>query len=100
MQNHQQVGRAFRHRFEGPFWRRVFLGGIRNLPQSVQRASMPMWAAIFYTLVPQARRIAERNLERIAGPLPTTQAKLRSFRLFVNYSQAITNMYALHLGQD
>ena len=98
MQN--QAGRAFRHRFEGPFWRRVFLGGVRNIPQGLQRASMPMWAGIFYALVPGARRIAEQNLERIAGPLPTTQAKLRSFRLFVNYAQAITNMYAMHLGQN
>jgi KDO2-lipid IV(A) lauroyltransferase len=99
MNKQQQVGRAFRHHFEGPFWRRVFLGGIRNLPQSIQRASMPMWAGIFYTLVPAARRIAEQNLARIDGALPPAQAKLRSFRLFVNYSQAITNMYALHLGQ-
>jgi KDO2-lipid IV(A) lauroyltransferase len=98
MQN--QVGRSFRHRFEGPFWRRVFLGGVRNIPQSLQRASMPMWAGIFYTLVPRARRIAEQNLERIAGPLPPAAEKLRSFRLFVNYSQAITNMYAMHLGQE
>jgi len=99
MQNREQAGRAFRHRFEGPFWRRVFLGGIRNIPQSLQRASMPMWAGIFYALVPKARRIAEQNLERIAGPLPRPLAKLRSFRLFVNYAQAITNMYAIHLGQ-
>ena len=99
MQNPQQAGRAFRHRFEGPFWRRVFLGGIRNIPQPLQRASMPLWAGIFYTLVPSARRIAEKNLTRIDGPLPPAQAKLRSFRLFVNYSQAITNMYAIHLGQ-
>jgi lauroyl/myristoyl acyltransferase len=98
MQN--QVGRAFRHHFEGPFWRRVFLGGVRNIPQSLQRASMPMWAGIFYTLVPRARRIAERNLEIIGGPLPPVEEKLRSFRLFVNYAQAITNMYAMHLGQE
>jgi KDO2-lipid IV(A) lauroyltransferase len=95
----QVAGRAFRHRFEGPFWRRVFLGGVRNIPQPLQRASMPFWAGIFYTLVPSARRIAERNLERLAGPLPPAAAKLRSFRLFVNYAQAITNMYAMHLGQ-
>ena len=100
MQHREQAGRAFRHRFEGPFWRRVFLGGIRNLPQGLQRASMPMWAGIFYALVPKARRIAEQNLLRIAGPLPPAQAKLRSFRLFVNYAQAITNMYAMHLGQQ
>src|SRR4051794_8791113 len=100
MQNHQQSGRSFRHRFEGPFWRKVFLGGIRNIPQGLQRASMPMWAGIFYTLVPRARRIAEQNLQIIGGELPATQEKLRSFRLFVNYAQAITNMYAMHIGQN
>jgi KDO2-lipid IV(A) lauroyltransferase len=98
--HNQQAGRAFRHRFEGPFWRRVFLGGVKNIPQPLQRASMPLWAGIFYTLVPSARRIAEQNLERIAGPLSPALEKLRSFRLFVNYSQAITNMYAMHLGEQ
>jgi KDO2-lipid IV(A) lauroyltransferase len=98
MRSHE-VGRAFRHRFEGPFFRRLFLGGVRHIPQSLQRASMPLWAGIFYALVPSARRIAEQNLERLAGPLPDPQAKLRSFRLFVNYAQAITNLYAMHLGQ-
>ena len=92
-------GRSFRHRFEGPFWRRVFLGGVRHIPQALQHASMPMWAGIFYTLVPRARRIVEQNLERVAGPADAVETKRRSFRLFVNYAQAITNMYALHLGQ-
>ncbi len=99
MHNQQVAGRAFRHRFEGPFWRRVFLAGVRNIPQSVQRASMPLWAGIFYTLVPSARRVVERNLERVLGPTTPGLAKARSFRVFVNYAQAITNMYALHLGQ-
>jgi KDO2-lipid IV(A) lauroyltransferase len=100
MHNQQVAGRAFRHRFEGPFWRRVFLAGVRNIPQSLQRASMPMWAGIFYTLVPSARRIIEQNLERVCGPATPALVKARSFRLFVNYAQAITNMYALHLGQE
>src|SRR5215468_10446130 len=86
----QPVGRSFRHYFEGPFWRRVFLWGVRNLPQELQRRSMPMWAGIFHTLVPSARRAAERNLERVAGPLPRPLAHARSFRLFTNYAQAIT----------
>ena len=33
-----------------------------------------------------------------ARPTPV-DAKARSFRLFVNYAQSITNMYCLHLGQ-
>jgi KDO2-lipid IV(A) lauroyltransferase len=97
--NQQVAGRAFRHRFEGPFWRRVFVWGVRNFPQSLQRNSMPMWAGIFYTLVPKARRAIERNLAQVLGPASPTETKARSFRLFVNYAQAITNMYALHLGQ-
>jgi len=95
----QSLGRAFRHRFEGPFWRRVFLAGLRTLSPAMQRATMPMWAGIFYVLVPRARRIVERNLEQVCGPLPAAAAKARSFRLFVNYAQSITNMYCLHHGQ-
>ena len=60
---------------------------------------MPFWAGIFYVLVPRARRTIEHNLERVAGPAPAVEEKARSFRLFVNYAQAITNMYCLHLGQ-
>ncbi|HZS40243.1 MAG TPA: lysophospholipid acyltransferase family protein [Polyangia bacterium] len=95
----QSLGRAFRHRFEGPFWRRMFLAGVRGLSPAMQRATMPMWAGIFYLLVPRARRIVERNLAQVCGPLPPAQTKARSFRLFVNYAQSITNMYAAHLGQ-
>lgn len=98
MQN-QQAGRAFRHRFEGPFWRQVFLGGVRRIPKDVQRATMPFWASIFWTLVPRARRQVEANLEQICGPASALETKRRSFRLFVNYAQAITNLYAMHLGQ-
>ncbi|HUS65864.1 MAG TPA: lysophospholipid acyltransferase family protein [Kofleriaceae bacterium] len=100
MENQQSAGRAFRHRFEGPFWRRVFLAGLRNIPQRVQRASMPFWASLFWAAVPQARRIIEQNLLQVCGPLSAAQMHVRSLRLFVNYAQAITNMYVLHLGQD
>jgi len=100
MPNQQVAGRAFRHRFEGPFWRRVFLGGVRAMPHSVQRATMPLWAGIFYGLVPRARRAVEQNQLRVCGPAPEVVVKARSFRTFVNYAQAITNMYALHLGQE
>jgi KDO2-lipid IV(A) lauroyltransferase len=95
----QPSGRAFRHRFEGPFWRRVFLAGVRSMPQSVQRASMPMWAGIFYFLVPRARRIVEENLDRVCGPAPEHVRKTRAFRLFVHYAQSVTNMYAAYFGQ-
>ena len=95
----QSAGQAFRHRFEGPFYRRVMMLGIKNFSHPVQRATMPFWAGIFYVLVPKARRAIEHNLERVLGPASTVETRARSFRLFVNYAQSITNMYCLHHGQ-
>ena len=91
---------SYRHRYEGPFWRRLFLVGVRYIPQPLQIASMPLWAGIFYGLVPSARRLVEANLDRVMGYAPPAVRHLRSFRLFVNYAQSITNLYALHLGQE
>jgi KDO2-lipid IV(A) lauroyltransferase len=76
------------------------LAGVRTIPQSLQRASMPLWGGIFHTVVPGARTIVQSNLQQVCGPLPKLAAHARSFRLFVNYAQAIANMYALHLGQS
>jgi KDO2-lipid IV(A) lauroyltransferase len=95
----QAAGRAFRHRFEGPFYRRMMMFGVKNFSHPMQRATMPLWAGIFYVLVPSARRAIERNLERVCGPATPAAVKARSFRLFVNYAQAVTNMYCLHHGQ-
>ncbi len=91
-------GRSFRHRFETPFWRRVMLLGVRGLPPAVQRASMPLWAGIFYGLVPEARRAVERNLEVVLGPRPAVVRHAASFAVFVNYAQAVAHLYALYLG--
>ena len=100
MRSHKQsAAQAFRHRFEGPFYRRIMMWGIRNFSHPMQRATMPFWAGIFYVLVPRARRVIEHNLERVLGPASTVETKARSFRLFVNYAQSITNMYCLHPGQ-
>ena len=73
------------------------LWGIRTIPQPVQLASMPLWAGIFYTLVPKARRTVEANLRRVLGEAPAAVVHARSYRLFVNYAQSIANMYALYL---
>src|SRR4051794_39918920 len=99
---HQQqtAGQAFRHRFEGPFYRRVMMFGIRNFPHPMQRATMPFWAGIFYALVPRARRAIEYNLEQVLGSTTPLELKARSFRLFTNYAQAIANTYCLHDGQS
>lgn len=93
------AGQAFRHRFEGPFYRRVMMFGVKHFSHRLQRATMPFWAGIFFVLVPRARRAVEQNLERALGPASPVATKARSFRLFVNYAQSITNMYCLHHGQ-
>ncbi|MBL9006310.1 MAG: lysophospholipid acyltransferase family protein [Myxococcales bacterium] len=101
-------GRAHRHRFEGPFFRRLMLGGIRHLPPEVKRLSMPLWAGIFYALLPQARRAVEKNLSRVLSDgqpdalSSRLQAHLRfrkkCFELFVNYAQMLADSYSLLLG--
>jgi KDO2-lipid IV(A) lauroyltransferase len=94
----QNGGRALRHHFDSPFFRRMALWGTRNIPEPLQRLSMPLWAGIFYALLPAARRTTERNLARAASGIGPRALRKLSFRLWVNYAQAVTNMYRLHLG--
>jgi len=89
---------SYRHPFEGPLWRRVFLLGVRHLPRPVQAASMPLWAALFFGPLPRVWADTARNLQQLAGPLPAAAAARRCFRLFVNYAQAITDSYRCHVG--
>jgi KDO2-lipid IV(A) lauroyltransferase len=91
-------GRSFRHRFEGPLFRRVFLGGIRTIPPTLQRASMPLWGGLAYALVPSARRAVEANLARVLADAPRAEVRRQARRLFVHYAQSLTDMYAFHLG--
>jgi KDO2-lipid IV(A) lauroyltransferase len=93
-------GRSFRHRFEGPFFRNLMLAGIRCIPRSLQRASLPMWAGIFYAALPEARRAVEGNLRRVLGPASALLERQRSFRLFLNYAQSLTDMYGMYLGRE
>jgi KDO2-lipid IV(A) lauroyltransferase len=92
----QARARALRHPFEGPFFRRLAIGGVRHIPMPLKFATMPLWGGIFHALVPSARRAAERNLEAALGPMSPLELKRRSFRLFTNYAQSIANLYALH----
>lgn len=94
----QTAGRSHRHRFEGPLYRRLMLGGIKHIPPPIKRLTMPFWASIFYTLVPKARRAVESNLENVLGPLSLAERKWRSFRLFWNYAQMLADTYAIHLS--
>jgi lauroyl/myristoyl acyltransferase len=89
-------GRALRHAFEGPFFRRLAIGGVRHIPTPLKFATMPLWGGIFHALVPAARRAAEGNLRAVLGPISSLELHARSFRLFTNYAQSIANLYALH----
>ena len=82
------------------------LGGIRRIPPRVKRLSMPLWAGIFYSLLPGARRAIESNLDHVCGPPSGPAGSLstelerhqRSFRLFCNYAQMLSDTYGMHMG--
>ncbi len=59
---------SLQHRYEGPFYRRLMLGGIKHMPTWLQRLTMPMWGGIFYFLIRKARRAVQRKLEAVLGP--------------------------------
>lgn len=94
----QPPGRSFRHRFEGPFFRRLMLGGIRYIPPAVKRLIVPMWGSLFYAILPTARQAALRNLDQVLGPAPPWTRYRRGLALFHNYAQMLADSYALHQG--
>lgn len=89
---------AFRHRFEGPFFRELMLGGIKHIPSWLQRLTMPLWGGIFYLLLSSARRAVLRNLAVILGPATLWEAHRRGWSLFRQYAQMITDTYKVYLG--
>jgi KDO2-lipid IV(A) lauroyltransferase len=100
LQQQQAPGRSSRHRFEGPFYRRLMLGGIRYMPQPLQRATMPLWGGLFYGLIPLAREAVLRNLDVVLGPAPSPLVRhRRGLALFANYAQMLTDMYSVHFGR-
>src|SRR5437870_5708771 len=74
-------GQSFRHRFEGPFFRNLMLAGIQRIPLALQQASLPLWAGIFFTALPAARRAVASNLRRAADtpapPVPLVAPRKR-----------------------
>jgi lauroyl/myristoyl acyltransferase len=94
----QPAGRSHRHRFEGPFFRRLLLGGIRHIPVPVQRLTMPLWGSLFYSLLPTARAAALHNLDGLLGTASPWQRHRRGLQLFHNYAQMLADTYALHQG--
>lgn len=57
-----------------------------------------MWAGIFYSLLPGARRAIESNLDHVCGEASGWGRHERSFRLFCNYAQMLSDTYGLHMG--
>lgn len=94
----QLAGRSHRHRFEGPAYRRLMVGGIKHIPAWLKRLTMPMWAGLFYALLPKARHAAEKNLDAVLGPAPFFRRKFRTYDLFLHYSHMLSDTYGMHLG--
>lgn len=90
---------SLQHRYEGPFYRRIMLGGIKHIPTWLQRLTMPMWGGIFYFLIRKAREAVLRNLEAVAGKVGFWQSHRRGLLLFRNYAQMLTDSYKVHLGR-
>jgi lauroyl/myristoyl acyltransferase len=93
------AGRAHRHRFESPFWRRLVIAGVRAMPFALQRATMPLWAAIFFALVPSARRAVLGNLAQVLDEHRPLALCRHGYRVFINYAQSIANMYSLYFSR-
>src|SRR5512136_1273502 len=72
--------------------------GVRHFPRPVQVATMPFWAALFFGPLPRVWRLCGHNLDRLDAPLPAGAREVRTFRLMVNYAQAITDAYRCHVG--
>lgn len=94
----QGRGGSFRHRFEGPFFRRLFVLGVRCMPGWLRFVTMPLWAALFFLLVPSARRGVAGNLDAADGPRAGLARLRRTYRLFLNYAQTLTDTYVMHAG--
>lgn len=100
-ENETTTALAFRHRYEGPFFRRLMLAGIRHMPRWLQRATMPVWGALFYALIGRARRAAMHNLKVLLG-LQTASSlwnlHKQGLALFRSYAQMITDTYQTYMG--
>ena len=92
----QRAGRALRHAYDGPFWRRLAIGGVQRIPLPLKFATMPLWGGIFHALVGDARHTAQKNLARVLGPVGSVELLSRTQRLFTNYAQSIANLFALY----
>lgn len=79
------------------------LGGIRHIPPRIKQLSMPLWAGIFYSLLPAARHAVQGNLAHAlglggGGLRDRLLLRKRSFELFLNYSQMLSDSYSLLMG--
>lgn len=90
---------ARRSHLESRLWRRTLVWGLKALPISAQRMTMPLWSAFFYLQVPQIRRAIESNISRLLGLRPP-RLQVAAFQTFTNYCQSVANAYLPDLGVD
>ncbi|HJZ84209.1 MAG TPA: lysophospholipid acyltransferase family protein [Polyangia bacterium] len=88
-----------RHRLHGELWRRALMWGSVTLPQPAKVATMPLWAAIPFVLVPRARRQIACNLARVVGPASGPVGAARAYRVLLSFAQSLANSYAAHGGR-
>jgi KDO2-lipid IV(A) lauroyltransferase len=96
----RQLGRAFRHRFEGPAYRKLLICSLRVIPGEILRPTVPIWAAFFYAFVPSARSIVRKNLARMLVGAGRVQVERATYQVFVHYSQSIVDLYSFHIGRE
>ena len=84
---------------ESELWRRTLILGLRIIPLSLQRATLPLWSALFYVQVPHVRRAIESNLARLLGLRPP-MLQIAGFRTFTAYCQSIAHTYLPYVGID
>ncbi|MCA9672786.1 MAG: lysophospholipid acyltransferase family protein [Myxococcales bacterium] len=89
---------ARRSHLESAAWRRVLVGGIRLLPPSIVRASLPGWAAFFYPQVPAVRRAIRANLLRLGASSSPLSLERRAFGVFERYVETVANAYSYYVA--
>jgi KDO2-lipid IV(A) lauroyltransferase len=80
--------------------RRTLLEVMRHIPGVAQTALVPPATAVFYAVLPEARRAVAANLDAVMGPAPELVRHRRTFDLFLNYAHSISYLYSLHSGAE
>ncbi|EYF01501.1 lysophospholipid acyltransferase family protein [Chondromyces apiculatus] len=86
-------------RSDSALWRRALLAGVHHGPDFWVRYSPPAIGALFAALLPDKRRLVERNLQRILGPRPPATALRDATAVFSTYASCLTEALLLASGR-